>query len=173
MRQSMDGGMLRAVGADTLEMMSKSIGTIRLLGVAYLILSGAPVRLTASCERPPPVCEAAARADVVFVGEVLESTVYAQQSDTGPLPQGIQAVRFNVIRAFKGVEPTEWWGLFHFGVDANAFKVGARYLVFAHRRATGAFVTGCTLTREMRRADEEAWLRAEGVELGACLKSRP
>jgi hypothetical protein len=78
------------------------------------------------------------------------------------LPQGLQAVRFNVIRPF-----------FYFGVEAREFKPSARYLVFAHRRTTGAFVTGCTMTREFAGADEEAWLRKGAGELGACFKARP
>jgi hypothetical protein len=117
---------------------------------------------------------ATARADLVFFGEVLEQTTYVEYTERGPLLNGIQAVRFNVIRAFKGVKPSQWWwGLFYFGVEAKSFKHGARYLVFAHRSATGAFHAGsCTLTREMERADEEAWLRTGAVELGACFNTR-
>jgi len=149
-----------------------------LLVIASLALSGGPTGVAAAgvaaaCLPPPPVCEAAARADLVFFGEVLETTTYIQQSETGPLPQGLQEVRFNVIRAFKGVEPSESWGLYYFGVEATPFKSGARYMVFAHRRATGAFVTGCTLTREIGTAEQEAWFRAGAVELGACFKVRP
>lgn len=145
---------------------------MHLVTVACLVVTSAPVRLTATCMPPPPLCEGAARADVVFYGEVLEETTYVEQSESGPRPQGIQALRFNVIRAFKGVQPSEWRGLFYFGVEARSFKQGARYLVFAQRRATGAFVTGCTATREMGTADEESWLRTGAVELGTCFKAR-
>jgi len=110
---------------------------------------------------------------LVFFGEVLGETTYVEHTERGPLPQGVQAVRFNVIRPFKGVNGSLLWEFFYFGVEARSFKQGARYLVFAHRRATGAFVTGCTLTREMEKAaDEESWLRTGAVELGACFKAR-
>lgn len=49
---------------------------------------------------------------------------------------------------------------------------GRRYLVFAHRAPTGAFHTGCTLTRDMGKADEDAWVRTGAVELAACFKRR-
>ena len=138
--------------------------------VACLVLAGDAVHLSASCEPPPPLCEGAARADLVFFGEVLEQITYTQHTERGPLPQGIQAVRFNVIRAFKGVEPGESWRLFYFGVDQAQFNQDARYLVFAHRRATGAFVHGCTLTREIATRDETAWVRTGAPELAACFK---
>lgn len=154
-------------------MVSNPTMTLRLVAAVSLVLSGTPLRLTAACEPPPPLCESAARADLVFFGEVLEETTYAQQTDRGPLPQGVQAVRFNIIRAFKGVEASEFHGLFYFGVEARSFSPRARYLVFAHRRATGAFVHGCTITRSITRVDEEAWLRTGAVELGACFKARP
>lgn len=145
---------------------------MHLAAVAWLGLTGRPVHPTAACEPPPPLCEAAAGADLVFFGEVLGETTYAEHTERGPLPQGVQAVRFNVIRAFKGVNGSLLWHFFYFGVEARSFKLGDRYLVFAHRRATGAFVTGCTLTRELTAADEEAWLRTEAVKLDACFKTQ-
>ena len=145
---------------------------MHLAAAAWLAFTGHAVYPSAMCEPPPPLCEAAARADVVFFGEVLEQTTYAEYTERGPLPQGIQAVRFKVIRAFKGGMPSQW-GLFYYGVEAKSFKDGARYLVFAHRSATGAFQTGCTLTRELEKAaDEESWLRWDAVELAACFKTR-
>ena len=137
---------------------------------AGFLAAGEPARLALSCLPPPPLCDAAAGADLVFFGEVIRQTTYPEQTDRGLLPQGIQAVRFKIIRAFKGVEPTESWGLFYFGVDARPFTQGERYLVFAHRRATGAYVTGCTLTQELTGAHEQAWLRTEALELEACFK---
>ena len=154
-------------------MVSNSTMTLRLVVAMCLVLSAGHIRLTAACLPPPPMCEAAAGADLVFFGEVLEETTYVQHTERGPLPLGIQAVKFGVIRPFKGVQASEWWGLFYFGVEARSFNPGARYLVFAHRRETGAFVTGCTMTREIGRGEEEAWVRAGAVELGACFKARP
>lgn len=146
---------------------------IRLFVVASLVMSGSPIPVRAACLPPPPLCEAAARADLVFFGEALEATTYSQHTERGLLPQGIQAVRFNLIRPYKGAEGSELWGLFYVDVESKSFTPGARYLVFAHRRVTGAFVTGCTLTREISRDAEAEWLRAEAFELGACLKARP
>ena len=128
-------------------------------------------RVTAECPTPPPLCESAARADVVFLGEVLQVITYVEHTKGG-LPQGIRAVRFNILRAFKGVEPTEWWGLFYFDFETGSFTQGARYLVFAERRATGAYVTGCTLTRELTTNDQDAWSRTEAAKLGACFKAQ-
>ena len=145
---------------------------MHLAAAAWLAFTGHAVYPSATCEPPPPLCEAAAGADLVFFGEVLGETTYAEQTERGPLPQGVQAVRFNVIRAFKGVNGSLLWQFFYFGVEARSFKQGDRYLVFAHRRATGAFVTGCTLTRELTAADEEAWHRTEAVKLGACFKTQ-
>jgi len=146
---------------------------MHLAAVAFLSLTGHAVNLSLKCETPPPLCEAATRAELVFFGEVLEQTTYAEMTERGPLPQGVQAVRFNVIQAFKGVKPAQWWGLFYFDVEAKAFTKGGRYLVFAPpRRATGVFNTGCTLTREMERRDEESWLQTGAVELSACFKNR-
>ena len=145
--------------------------------VAGASAGAAPASVRAACLPPPPLCQAAARADLVFFGEVLETTTYPERTEAGVLPQGIQEVRFNVIRPFKGVGPGESWGFYYFGLDrsveANGFRSGARYLVFAHRRATGAFMTGCTLTREMARTDEEEWLRVGAVELSSCPKAQP
>ena len=145
---------------------------MRLVAAACLVLTGDADHLSASCLPPPPLCEAAAKADLVFFGEVLAETSYAEYTERGPLPQGIQAVRFKVIRSFKGVEPPESWGLFYYGVEARPFQSGLRYLVFAQRRATGAFVTGCTLTREIGTRDEEAWSRSEAGDLAECFKTR-
>ena len=139
---------------------------IGLFVATSLIVSLHPV--TAACVPPPPLCEAVSRADLVFYGEALEETAYTQQTERGPLPQGIQAVRFNVLRAFKGAQPGEWWGLFYFGIEARPFKAGAQYFVVAHRRATGAFVTGCTLTHPIAtRAEQEEWFRTS-VQLNSC-----
>jgi hypothetical protein len=146
------------------------IGIVR-LATALLIVSGvASSRLIGACLVPPPVCESAARADVVFFGEVLETTMYAQLGGGGPLPNGIESVTFKVIQPFKGVEGGEMSGLFYIDSESPLFKLGSRYLVFAHRRATGAFIHGCTLTREVQSAGDEERYRAAAAQLGACAK---
>ena len=147
---------------------------MHLATVAWLVLTGHAVHSSAACEPPPPLCESAEDADVVFFGEVLDQTTYSEYTGRGgePFPQGIQSVHFNVIRAFKGVKPAQWWGFFYFNVEAKSFKQGARYLVFGHRRLTGTFHHGCTPTREMGKAEEESWQRTGAVELAACFKTR-
>ena len=147
---------------------------MHLAAVAFLGLTGHTVHPSLKCETPPPLCEAATRAELVFFAEVLELTTYAEMTERGPIPQGVQAVRFNVIQTFKGLKLGQWWGLFYFDVEAKGFKQGGRYLVFAPpRRPTGVFNTGCTLTREMEKpAEEESWLRTGAVELAACFKAR-
>ena len=150
------------------EMRSNFTMSMHVAAATCLLASSSPIRVTAACVPPPPLCESAARADLVFYGEALEETTYTQQTERGPLAQGIQAVRFNVLRSFKGAAPGELWGLFYFGVEATSFKAGARYVVFAHRKATGAFVTGCTRTHEIAtRAEQEDWSRTS-AELGTC-----
>ena len=144
------------------------------LAAACLILAGETVHPTVSCPPPPPLCASAASADLVFLGEVLSVTDYVEQTERGPLPQGIQAIRFNVTRPFKAVTSGESWGLYYYGQggESTPFKKGARYLVFAERRVTGAFVTGCTPTRELSSADEDEWSRSGAAQLQACFKRR-
>ena len=137
--------------------------------IACIGFLGSPTGASNVCLPPPPLCEAAASADLVFFGEVLAQTDETKRSERGAVPvDGVQAVKFNVIQAFKGVETGELWGLFYIGFDAPPFKIGARYVVFAHRRATGVFVTGCTLTRELSKLGEAAWARTDAAELRAC-----
>ena len=147
---------------------------MQLVTVAWLVLTGHAVHSSVACEPSPPLCESAARADVVFFGEVLEQTTYSEYMGRGgePSPQGVQSVHFNVIRAFKGVKPAQWWGFFYFNSEARSFEKGARYLVLGHRSQSGAFHHGCTPTREMDKADEESWLRTGAVELDTCFKRR-
>jgi hypothetical protein len=90
-----------------------------------------------------------------------------------PFPEAIDQYRFNVIEGLKGVKAGEFWALFYTGLEKDSFKPGARYLVFANRRVTGAFISGCSLTRELRSADDEKWYRGLMLELRACVKKVP
>ena len=124
-----------------------------------------PIRLTAACPEPPPPCDALAKADVVFVGEVVDLSIFMNTSQ----PEAIHQYRFNVIEAFKGVKPGELWALFYAGLEKDSFVMGTRYLIFANRRATGAFVSGCSLTRQLRGLDTGEL----GSQLRACPKQTP
>ena len=143
-----------------------------LAAVAPLAVNGHAVHPFAACPPPPPLCEAASNATLVFFGEVLDQTRYVETTETGYLPQGVQAVRFNVIRAFKGVNGSLLSEFFDYNVEERSLEKDALYLVFARRSTTGALHHGCTLTREIKKADEDFWLRTGAVELDACFKTR-
>jgi len=133
---------------------------MRLLAVACMVGLIGSVRLAAICPAPPPPCEALAQADVVFVADVIELTVFANDR----LLEGLHQIRFDVIEAFKGVKPAELWALFYSGLEKDSFARGVRYLIFANRRPTGAFVSGCSLTRQLRGLDAGEL----GSQLRAC-----
>ena len=140
------------------------------LSVMICLLSS---QLDAVCPKPPVACEKLAEADVVFVGEVVERIDYRQYGANGqPMVNGIDQYRFKVTEVFKGDIPADFWALFYYnpGGDTDSFAPGRRYLVFAHRRVTGAFVAGCGWRRELRRLSEDEAVLAE---LRACLKKTP
>jgi hypothetical protein len=147
--------------------------TLHLLAAASLLAASGRVTLPVECTIPPPLCVSAAQADHVFFGEVVEETRYADVTRWGPLPppEGVQAVKFKVVRPFKGVASEDVSNFYYYHVEARPFTKAARYLVFAQRLATGAFDHGCTLTRKMSKEDEDAWLRAGSQELTACFKA--
>ena len=143
-----------------------------LAALASFAVTGHSVHTFAACSPPPPLCEAALNATLVLFGEVTDQKVYAEQTETGPLPQGVQAVRFNVIRSFKGANDSHLWQFFYYGVEASTLQKDARYLVFATRSPTGALHHGCTLTRRIPKSEEDSWLRTGAVELAACFKTQ-
>jgi hypothetical protein len=128
-------------------------------------------RLEAICALPPPSCEALAKADVVFVAEVVERKIYDERSpsEAGHFPQGIHQYRFDVIEGLKGVQPGELWALFYWGLELDSFRPGSRYLIFANRRATGVLISGCSLTRELPPKGDDKVL----TEIRACAKKFP
>jgi len=143
--------------------------TMRLLTAALIAFSSVPVRLTAACPQPPPVCESLAKADLVFWGEVLDVIFYAQMTASGPLPEGLQAVKFNVITPYKGVKAGEFWGVFARDTNTVGFGRG-RYLVFAHRTMSGIFSDGCTHTRPDNDTGNRQLIERQMAELVACPK---
>ena len=146
--------------------------TRKLLVSLTLTISVLSPQLGAICPTPPVACEKLAKADLVFVGEVVERINYREYgANGGPIPRGIDQYRFNVTEVFKGDIPADFWALFYYnpGSDTDSFGPGRRYLVFAHRRVTGAFVAGCGWSRELRPSDDESGL----VELQMCLKKAP
>jgi hypothetical protein len=88
----------------------------RLLIIVYLTCGVMPLRVSASCPPPPPLCEQLAKSDLVFVAEVLGATSVSRTDDQGrPYPDGITTYRFNVIEGLKGLKPGEFSAQFYFG----------------------------------------------------------
>jgi hypothetical protein len=143
--------------------------TKQILSTAIFALFTVPVQLGAVCPTPPPVCESVAKADLVFYGEVLEVIFYGQMTDRGPLPDGLQAVKFNVITPYKGVKEGEFWAVFNRNTNTVGFGRG-RYLVFAHRTGLGIFTDGCTHTRAEDSMGNRQWIARQMSEIAACPK---
>jgi hypothetical protein len=146
---------------------------MHLFAAASLVAVNGVPTLPVECSVPLPLCESAAQADQVFFGEVVEETRYADVTKWGavPPPEGVQAVRFKVVRPFNGVASGDVSSFYSYHVEARPFTKATRYLVFAQRLSTGAFDHGCTLTRKMSKEDEDAWLRLGSQELSACFKA--
>jgi hypothetical protein len=147
--------------------------TQRLLIIACLTFAAIPLRLGATCPYPRPPCEELAKADLVFIAEVLEATSVPRRDEQGrPYPEGITHYRFNVLEGLKGIEAGEFEAQFYFGggKDLDSFTPGSRYLIFATRGKTGIYMSGCSLTREITKTGEREWLPAMRAELSLCLK---
>jgi hypothetical protein len=118
---------------------------------------------------PPLPCEALAQSQMVFYGEVLQVTERPQIVGANI---AVLSVRFNVLRAFKGVKEGELLETVYYGPDAVRFEAKRRYLVYALRKP-GAFLSvGCTRTVWLA-ANSEAVQLAEVNELGKCSGSTP
>jgi hypothetical protein len=128
-------------------------------------------QLDAACPPPPLPCERLAKADLIFVGTVVERVHHAEQTASGAVPRGIDQYRFKVPRPSKGVTPGDFSALFSYnpGSDTDSFAPGRRYLIFAHRRVTGAFIAGCAWSRELRRNEDDSLV----VEMRSCVKNAP
>jgi hypothetical protein len=141
--------------------------TMRLLTAALIAFWSVPIRLIAECPMPPPICESVAKADLVFYGEVLDVIFYAQMTAAGPLPDGVQLVKFNVITPYKGVKEGEFWGVFFLNTNTVRFTRG-RYLVFAQRTTSGIFSHGCTHTTADDDTGNRQLIERQMAELVAC-----
>jgi hypothetical protein len=124
----------------------------------------------ASCERPGPACEELAKADLVFIADVLEGTSVPRRDEQGrPYPEGIMNYRFNVLEAFKGIKAGEFGAQFYFGggKDLDSFGTGRRYLIFANRAVTGIYSSSCGRSRQ---TSERDWFPEMRAALDLCLK---
>src|SRR5262245_21580178 len=116
--------------------------------ITILLLSARPF---AYCPPPPPpACEALAAADVVFYGEVLESTTHPDRvrPGGGGSNAGHQDLRFTVLRAYKGVVNGLFGGGFRMDSESIRFAPKLRYLVFTSLR-DGLWRTSCSRTTEI------------------------
>ena len=130
-------------------------------------------RLNAACPYPGTPCEELAKADLVFIAEILEATSIPRTDEQGrPYPDGITSYRFNILEGLKGIEASEFRAQFYFGggQDLNDFEPGRRYLIFANRAGTGIYRSGCSLTREITKTGEGEWLPGMRALLSPCLK---
>lgn len=114
---------------------------------AFLLLSAGAVSATprsasaCSCGEPLPLSEYARRAEVVFVGVVLEPSAGTREGDV--------SYRFRVTEDIKGHLGTE---AIHTWRDTAScgqrFAVGTEYVVFASRDASGTLRTEACLPNQ-------------------------
>ena len=145
-----------------------------LMVVACLTGAAMPLSVGAECMVPGSSCEELAKADLVFIAEVLEATSVPHTNKQGrTYPDGIMSYRFNVLEGLKGIKAGEFSAQFYFGEgqDRDSFTPGHRYVIFANRATTGIYLSGCSLTREITKIGETEWWPTMRAELSVCLKS--
>lgn len=120
--------------------------------VLLLVLISSRDASACTCITPGPACQTYWTTDAVFDGTVTAIAPIERTETIGGrdyrMPE--YAVRFDVRQAWKGVEGAQLEILTGSGgMCGFDFKVGGRYLVFAHRRGTdGKFGASiCSLTR--------------------------
>ena len=149
--------------------------TQRLLLIVCLAWAATPPTLGASCPRPGSTCEQVAKADLVFLADVLEATFVPRTDEQGrPFPEGTVNYGFNVLQGVKGIEAGEFRAQFYFGggSDLDQFKRGGRYLIFATRTETGIYRSGCGVSQETIKADGREWWPTPREDLELCLKAQ-
>jgi hypothetical protein len=146
--------------------------TRRLSLILCLAWAATPPKLIASCPHPGTTCEQVAKADLIFLAEVLEATFAPTLDASGrPIPEGIVNYRFNVLEGVKGIEAGEFRAPFYFGggSDLDQFTPRRRYLIFATRAETGIYRSGCGVSRETIKADGREWWPTPREDLDMCL----
>ena len=138
---------------------------VALLG-AGVVLAAVPVKAHAcSCVGPNPACSAFWQTEAVFVGEVVSIGEQPKLVDvgSGSIRTRVRMVRLRVTEAFSGVTSKEVdieTGMG--GGDCGyAFEIGAAYIVFGHRSASGLSTGICSPTRRLDTGDPDlAYLRS-------------
>jgi hypothetical protein len=135
-----------------------------LRAIAVVILATAAIGLSASpasacsCMPSGPPCQAYFHTDAVFVGTVRSITVRKVPLESIDMLVARRVVHLTIERVARGVmgtdvDVTTGSGGGDCGYD---FKVGERYVVYAHRNKEGSLGTGiCSRTRPIAEADED------------------
>lgn len=114
------------------------------------ILSFAHTSQACTCLPPPPVAQAVAEADAVFLGKVVSFALAPSQTE--------RMARFALLRVWKG-RPAEVSEIFTPENEAACgfdFRVGETYLVYANKYDSGALCTHiCTRTWRASGAAED------------------
>jgi hypothetical protein len=112
------------------------------------------------CRTPPPIREALARADAVFIGKAIEGDEEKEEaiSNGGKIDLLSGRVRFNVVWVFNGVKRSEAivMTLDDYCIGFGPFTKGERYLLYARgNEDQGFFVEPCTRTERISSAGED------------------
>lgn len=144
---------------------------VLLPGIVIVVLLSNLTVNACSCAGNRPPCESYGTAAAVFAGTVIAERVNEQPKR--PKPDEVdwvpRAVKFSVEQAFSGVTTTEievFTGLG--GGDCGfGFKVGQRYLVYAHQYQNKLTTSICSRTRLFSQATEDL------AFLGTLSSARP
>ena len=121
------------------------------------------------CGPLPNTCDALQHADVVFLGEVLGTSLRPRPQDGSVAEDAVNVVNFRMLRVFKGDATNagqEWSGEFHERALAHRFIKGQRVVVYARRSHRRLLETTCGRTREFN--SEDAALSEELMQLASC-----
>jgi hypothetical protein len=135
------------------------LGIVRVVSLAVLTLAALPREAAAcSCMPSGPPCQAYFQSDAVFVGTVRSIELRKTKLEAVDFPVDRRVVHLTVERTARGVQGADvdvvtGTGGGDCGYD---FKVGERYVVYAHRGQDGSLGTGiCSRTRPLGEAAED------------------
>ena len=105
-----------------------------------------PAARACSCAPTPPPCEAVGRAQLVFIGTVIEIKI----------GRPFKLARMKVDRTFKGTLPAEI-ELYDDGMcNGPVLTIGGQYLMYTQRDPSGSIpARGCNRSRAIQYADED------------------
>ncbi len=109
-------------------------------------------------------CDSYGSASAVFVGTVVsvrekerpkDVATARREEDAGLSEYGSTFYKFSVEQPYLGVAGTEVEIVTGYTTCAYPFKIGQRYLVYAHRSKTNLTTSTCTRTKPFSQADED------------------